>query len=630
MTLIRILLGLGLAPVTAVFVLSKCFFLAPYRAGWLLMASNILYETLFKRLRFTRDRADLALFVALPLGWGIAAGPWAALVAALATGVAWAGALIVDIRYKTATGFAHQHTDPRYRRRVPLPVPELIVQIRGPILSRQEVFDLGHWPAGLSQPFEVLVLNPSEIVPQLPLQIGVRAVGGRVRLEGELAVTNACPGPGDVLRTRFTVAALQAGGGDDVEIRVTHGDFVFARTLRLQGVVDAVAASVSGARITRWRHGAEGAFSWRGDHDLYDPATFQSVEGLRITLGLARRLRYPNTMFLSGRLSLVEEEHRTFCEHYGWDRRSAEIPRFTQFLREEVDLRLEHEWPTETARPFATEPGNHMYLHYGTHAAADPGNQWKSHAKMGDGQYPWLSAGSRDSFTEQRDNAIYNANLFERLLGIRPACYAIPSDVYDVHTPAAMEAAGMEVGSDTDASRFTRVFKLPPPHHPEGCDRFVELTRKIPRDPDDAYKVATLKFWLHVAARTGRVFVFLSHHHLLRYEGTACYHCTEELLRYTLEEGAGRYQIGTVTSLGRYWRDVLSPRTRCLEVVTAADRVQVRNRGTRAWEGIPLEIELGGGRRFLTLVDIPAGGEVTVAPAQTRAANPGPASPVKA
>jgi hypothetical protein len=202
--------------------------------------------------------------------------------------------------------------------------------------------------------------------------------------------------------------------------------------------------------------------------------------------------------------------------------------------------------------------------------------------------------------------------LLERLIGVRPVSYAIPSDVYDEYTPAAMEAAGMEVGSDTNAPRFTRVFGLPAPHHPPQCKTFVELTRKYPRDPDDAYKVATLNYWLHAAARTRRAFIFLSHHHLLRYEGTACYHCTEEVLRYVLEANAGGFHVGTVAALGRYWRDVLSPRTRVVHVTAAGGEVRVHNSGVHALFGLPLEIDLGGGRRFMRLLDVPAGDEAVV------------------
>lgn len=119
-------------------------------------------------------------------------------------------------------------------------------------------------------------------------------------------------------------------------------------------------------------HGARGAFVWRGDHDLYDPGTLQCATGLRRALGLAARFRMPTSVMLSARLSLVREEHEAFCRQFGWERHSEEIPAFIRFWREEVDTALEQEFPTRAERPLAAGIGNHCYLHYGTHAAADP------------------------------------------------------------------------------------------------------------------------------------------------------------------------------------------------------------------------------------------------------------------
>ena len=50
--------------------------------------------------------------------------------------------------------------------------------------------------------------------------------------------------------------------------------------------------------------------------DLYDPATFQSVEGLRWVLDLCARFRVASTMFLSGRLSVDKAEHKKFLMNY--------------------------------------------------------------------------------------------------------------------------------------------------------------------------------------------------------------------------------------------------------------------------------------------------------------------------
>ena len=58
--------------------------------------------------------------------------------------------------------------------------------------------------------------------------------------------------------------------------------------------------------------------------------------------------------------------------------------------------------------------------------------------------------------------------------------------------------------------------------------------------------------------------------------------------------------------MGRYWRDVLSERTRCVKTAAAGNRISVSNDGPRAQESLPLEIDLGGGKRHLRLVDVGA------------------------
>jgi len=193
-----------------------------------------------------------------------------------------------------------------------------------------------------------------------------------------------------------------------------------------------------------------------------------------------------------------------------------------------------------------------------------------------------------DSFGEQRDNALKCNQVFRETIGVEPASFTIPSDVFDADTARALEAAGLEVGSETDASKLTKLLCLPAPHHPEGCDRFVELTRMHPRDPENACQLAMLKYWVGSARRTGRALVFLAHHHLTRYEGEAGYHLVEELLRHVLADQNGDLFVGTLTAVGRYWRDVLSERTRCVQVEVEENRITVTNSGPRALRRPPV------------------------------------------
>ena len=597
-------IGIALAGLLAVFLLSKCFFLAPYRGGWLMLVANLVYEVAERKLRCSRTLLDALLLLVLVIGIWLLSGSVVSIGVVLFLIFFWGWSLIVDAKWRSGS-LGRQYAP--LKQSVPLPVPQLIVTLRGPVLERRRgCYELGDWPEGLEQKFEVMVLNPSIVRPQLTLTVTMEVVGECIRLDGVSNGAMACPEPGEVKILPFRLKALRSGSGGAVNITVTHGDFVSKHRLHLRQTLSPGSIKVKSATIKRWKHGASGAFVWRGDQDLYDPSTFQSEEGLRVTLGLAGRFRMPSSLMLSARLSLVPEVHKAFCEHFGWDRKTEEIPEFIRFLRDDVDTSVEQEWPTATYRPFAVEIGNHHYLHYGTHVAADPGNGWKSHARMGEGEYSWLSRSPADSFSEQRDNALKCNAVFLETIGVVPASFTIPSDVHDMDTARAIEAAGLEVGSETDAGKLEKLLWLSPPHHPEGCSRFVELPRMHPRDPENACQLAIMKYWVGVARRTGRSLVFLAHHHLMRYRGNVSYHLVEELLRYVLAEQDGDLYVATLTSVGRYWRDVLSERTRCLDIRVDGQAVRIANNGARDLSGLPLDIDMGEGRSFMCLVDVNA------------------------
>ena len=599
-----------LGSAASVFLLGKSLFLAPCAVGRAMLLANLVYEVAERKLRMERMELDALLWVALVAGVGVWAGGWAAAAAAVLLGLAWIGYLRADAEWK-AGRLARQSAETAGR--VPLPIPRLVVLIRGPVLERgREEDDLGDWPERWEDRFEIVVLNPSPVPAQLPVEIHVASSTVQLEVAGTVGGELPPPASGEIVSMKFGLRAAGSGPGGEVRVHVQHGDFHYRRTLRVRSIVPRSQISVKRAEIRRWKGGARGAFVWRGDQDLYDPATFQSAEGLRHVLGMARRFRMPNSLMLSARLSLVPEEHKAFCERFGWDRKTGEIPAFIRFLRDDVDKALEQEWPVATAKPFAAEIGNHFYLHYGTHAAAAEGNGWKSHAGIGAGHYPWLSRNPVDSFLEQRDNAVKGSQVLKEAIGAAPASFTIPSDVFDGDTARAMEAAGLEVGSETDTPKWEKLLHLAPPHHPAGCERFVELPRMHPRDPENAGQVAMLKYWVGAARRSGRALVFLAHHHLMRYRGNESAALVEEFLRHVLADQQGDLYVGTLTAVGRYWRDVLSPRTRCVQATTAGNRVSVANAGSRPLTSLPLEINLGGGKRHLRLVDVPADATIAV------------------
>ncbi len=608
--IVTIIILVLLVPATLVFLLSKCVFLARFRAGGAMLAANLVYETVEIKLRLGRAIVDTLLLIGITAGWWIVVGAGSACAIAVALAFLWIWSLHKDLLYRSGR-LAKQFGPSRHT--VPLPVPQLIVSIRGPVLHRTgSVHALGHWPVGTTQEFEVLVLNPSKILPQLPLETHIATDSNDIKISETPSTESVMPAPGKVVSIPFSVTAVNPSGSNTISVQVMHGDFCVKRTLCMESVFAKDDLQITKATITRWKHGCSGAFVWRGDQDLYDPATFQSEEGLRVALEMARRFCMPSSLMLSSKLSLDEKEHRQFCDHFGWNRRSEEIPAFIEFLRTEVDMAPEQEWPTANEKPFSMEIGNHCYLHYGTHAAADSDNNWKRHAGVGEGHYPWLSAYPADSFTEQRDNMLKGSELITKTLGIVPTSYTIPSDVRDDDTPRAAEAAGLEVGSETDASKLSKLITLTPPHHPAGCERFVDLARLHPRDPKNIFQLAMLKYWIGVTRRKGSAMVFLAHHHLSRYEGESSYHLTEALLQHVLADNDGDLYVGTMTAVGRYWRDVFSEKTRCVKVTRDGSRIHVENLGSRPLAGLPLEVEYVGGRRHMRLISVPAYSSVNV------------------
>lgn len=589
------------------FIASKCWFLADYRSGWIMLLSNAVIESVERFARIGRTAQDVVLIVLISLGFA-AVNPWSGMVAALVCSFIMIAAQCVEMRWRAEVSAQQYSLLPR----VPLPIPKLCVVVRGPVLMRSKSeYSLGAWPEGLSQEYEVIITNPSTVRPQLPLHIEITGdyPNFTTKVLGDLEKT--CPEPGEVAIVRFRIAALTPGPGGSVNLSVSHGDWTWRRLMKLEKVTKP-GGEITKCEVTRWKYGTGGAFNWRGDHDLHDPSTFQSPEGLRTVLGMAARYRMPSSVMLSARLSLDQPAHEEFCKHHGWDRRSSEIPSFISFLQNEVNTALEQEFPTESGLPYSAEIGNHCYLHYGTHAAADPGNDWMSHAKMGDGRYDWMSSYPSDSRTEQRDNIIRGSQVLEKILGFKPASYTIPSDVYDEFTSRAVEDAGIEVGTDTDTNKMQKLLLFPKQHHPNGCAHLAELTRVLPKDPVNAAQIAMLKYWVQFARRSGRAMVFLAHHHLLLYQGNVCYNLTSELIRYVTSDTEGDVWCGTLTAIGRYWRDVLSLKTRKLQIHADVNRVIIQNVSSRELTGIPLEIEDSNGSRFLRIIDVPAAEQISV------------------
>lgn len=600
--------------ISAVTIVSKLFFLAPTKAGVLVMLSNVIYETLYKKFSLNRWKVDLCSMIVLGIVWLFLCGPWGAALYFLLFGATWGYALNEDARIKNCDPGIQDEWFSRYGAGIELPVPhpKLVINIKGPVWARDTLYDLRDWPLGHSADFSLIILNASILRAQFPLRLEMEYDQNKLDIHKKFKSEIEVPLPGDFCELKFRITAKEmAHIPTSIHLKFKIGSCKFEEQLSIRSIFQAESTSVSSVFINRWKGGSRAAFGWRGDMDLYDPSTFQSPEGMKHTLDLGKRYRIASTMYLSGRLSLVKSEHEEFCRELGVDRDTEGIDRFVDFMKNEVSMGDDIDFPYNTEKQYAIEIGNHMYLHYGTHAAMDKGNQWKMNAWMGDGTYPWQSA-ETGSFSEQRDNIIQNKKIIEEKLGVTAKSWGVPGRVYDEYTPQAVAVGGMEVGSDTNASAFINVMKMPQPHHPDGAVNLVELTKKYPGDPNDAYKVAMLKYWMGHARRTRKAFIFMAHHHLLRYQGVAGTHCAEEVLRYAISTCKGDFYVSTLLGIGRYWERVLCPKHRWVSVAYEGNQITVNNTGDQELDDIPLEITFANGKEVLVLKNILPGQSTSI------------------
>ncbi len=598
--------------------LTKFWFLAPTRLGGLFYYTNILLDWAWKRLRISRGVSAGTVFVS---GCGIlyfAGIPWlvlACLVVLLllfdiftnsserrTLSTVYVHAEAIDSDSPVATG-----TTPGSLPR-PSVHPDLVVSLMGPFVRRTPRYDLGRVAYGRILELEVIVANHSLIACQLPIEVCLRMPPDLRRLTATKAKIDRL-GSGDFARIPLRIQAVGPGTGD-FTVTVRKGEQAVG--LRVGYSTSLEPGALASAAVERYPGACATGFAWRGDMDLYDDLTSQSIEGLTHTLKLAARYCFPQTMFLSTRLCLDASEVQQYYSHFGVSRGESRIPDFIDWLRNSVEIRHRISYPFRFSKPFALELGNHMHLHYGTDAAASLENQWTLMARMGVGRYSWMGD-EEGSFAEQRDNARKARSMMEEHLGYSPKSWAMPDSTNDQWTPAAVEAAGCDVLSDSDATHEQNVLFQPPPHHPRGT-KAVELTKRYPGDPQDFTHYSMFLYWLHRGHRKRIPVVFMCHQHLRLYQGHACTRFTEAVMRYALTRFNGDFHINTVYGIGIFWRDVLSPETRKVKVDCSGSRIRVFNRGSLDFEGVPVDLQYSDGRKATVLVDLPAGSEIEIDP----------------
>jgi hypothetical protein len=594
-------------------LLARSTALAPTRAGWLFYYPNLLDDWTVKRLGFPRPAFGLALFaagaawIAFRPGWGIAAAAllvMTLLVLMVLNGrndraILHARASQPDSRWVPPTGPGDEL--PEGAGPHPACHPDLTLTMEGPFLRRLPNYDLGDLFLGREVRIGIVLANHSTVPGQVPSDfVFTPGAGLEARIDGPVQAPPLKPG--QVLRTTLVLRASRKGGKTGLRLAVRHADREIVARLGVRSVfADDVIVE---AKVSRYPGGRRAAFAWRGDMDHYDRASFQSIEGLERTLGLAARYRFPQTMYLSSRLCLDESEARTFYNRFGVDRGADEIPAFIHWMREKVELRHSAPYPFDPSKPYCLELGNHMHLHYGTDASSTHENGWTRQARMGAGPYTWQGS-DRSSFGEQRDNALECRRRMEKALGFTPLSWAMPDSTRDSDTPRAVEAAGCLVTSDVDAGPWENVLSQPPPHHPMGTD-LVELTKRYPGDPEDGIHVAMILYWVHRAWRQGIPVVYMGHQHLRQFNGEAGLRCTEALLRHILHDFHGDLWIDTVFGVGSYWGQALSPRTGSIGIECRAGQVRVRHGGKAPLTAVPVDVRTRGGRQFTVLTDLPA------------------------
>jgi hypothetical protein len=612
MNVAAVVLGIVMiVPVVAV----RLLFLAPTRLGWIVYGANVLSEFFVKKVGLDRFRVEAAAAVGGVVLLGVGMGPTIAAVGGLALALlelmvrrterrllttAWTTADTIgplsppaDLTRGLATGYP-----------TPSVHPQLIVNLAGPFVARRPGYRLGVLVVGRRIELELLIGNHTIVPTQTPVRVRL-AVPRGLRLEGATDVMVPAVAAGECSRLPVAFVADQAGGRATLEIVVEWGDRRQGLSVLIDRCVDRGALEIAEAQVTRYPGGCRSAFAWRGDMDLYDTSTLQSIEGLEVTLGLAARYRMPQTMYLSTRLSLDEAAAGSWADHYGVDRGADQIPRFVDWVRERVELVHRGSYPYTSAKPYLLELGNHGHLHFGTDTAAAAENGWRPRTKIGGGEYPWVGD-DRSSFGEQRDNALEARRWCEELFDYTPKSWAMPDRTRDEHTARAMEAAGCEVLSDSDIRTVHNVLLQPPPHFPPGCGA-VELTKRYPGDPQHVFHVAMNLFWIHRAWRLGIPVIFMCHQHMRQFDGGACGRLTEAVLRHAVGGFNGDLWIDTVYGIGVYWRDVLSPDARRLTVEAEGGRIRVTNRGTLSHSQVPLDLRYTDGGVTCHLVDVAAG-----------------------
>ena len=601
----------GVALVGAV-IAARFPWIASSRAGWLMYLANVAWELIEKRAGVPRPWTEyVAAFLGLGLMW--VGGLDAAWVATAAFAVL-AAELAVRARERRVLGSVYATLDERGIGGSPAPVdavpapsvrPRLTISLVGLFVRRSPSFSFGWLSESDPLRLSVVVANHTQFPTQRPVTV-VLEVPGAWHLDSTKERTVGIIGSGQVMTAAWLVEPTAAATAQSIHVYVRWDRGAETVSMHADGVIGHEDRSgIRHAVIERYPGARRAAFAWRGDMDLYDTSSCQTLDGVRDALALGGRYGIAQTMYLSTRLTLDQEAAAEWADHYGVDRGAAEIPAFTMWLRDEVELCHSRPYPVRSEWPFVMELGNHGHLHYDTDASGAPGNGWRAGAKPGQGRYPWSDPNDTTSYGDQRSNILEAQRWVATRLDYEPRSWAKPGRANDTATPKAVADAGIEVASGSDISRADNVIRQPAPHLPTGTG-IVELTARYPSDPRHVFHAMMLEFWMHRAHRRGIPMIMLVHQHMRAFDGPYCARFTEHLLRAALERFNGDLYVDTVYGIGVWWRDVLNEATRRVHVHVDGSTIIVENDTDRQLEDVPVDITLEDGRRMARLVSVAA------------------------
>jgi hypothetical protein len=386
--------GLLLLPVVAV----RLIFLIRGRLGWINYLANTFSEFFVKKIHWSRTSVEVILVLVGVTLIGVAGIGWewplgvSALLLGLELYVSKVERWMLTTSWTPIDPIGLKQSEVRVAKELargyptPSTHPELTINLVGPFVQRKPDYELGTLLVGRQFELRLIIGNHTIVPTQTSIRIQVEAPPElSIDPDASEPVPRLEAGQVHEICQRWTV--LGSYGAGVVSLTVEWGNFSRCLQVRFDRCKRG-ASKVASAAITRYPGGCRSAFAWRGDMDLYDESTLQSIEGLELTLGLAARYRMPQTLFLSTRLSLDQTAAQQWAGHYGVDRGAVGIPQFIDWVRENVDLRHECNYPFTTRKRFLIELGNHGHLHFGTDTAGAAENGWRPKSRMGAGVYP--------------------------------------------------------------------------------------------------------------------------------------------------------------------------------------------------------------------------------------------------